>query len=132
MLQKSEMVKGILSLSARRRAVESLYTGVCTVVEYRNVRDEATGITSQQEVKVLENQPCRLSYELNYPVDQGENTGQISQRVKLFIAPEVNVKNGSKVIVTQNGNRVEYAFSGEGAAYDSHREIRLSPFKGWA
>ncbi|MCM1299484.1 MAG: hypothetical protein NC203_02965 [Firmicutes bacterium] len=130
MFQKSEMVS--LSPAARRRAVESLYIGVCTVVEYQSFKDEKTGITSQREAVVLENQPCRLSYELNYPVDQGEQTGKVSQRVKLFVAPETVIKNGSKVIVTQNGNRVEYAFSGESAAYDSHREIRLSPFKGWA
>lgn len=127
MLQKNTVVD--LSPAQRRKAVESLYTGVCTVIEYRNVRDGKTGITTQQEVTVAENQPCRLSYELNYPVEQGEHTGEVSQRVKLFIAPEVTVKNGSKVIVTQNGNTVQYAFSGEGAAYDSHREIRLSPFK---
>lgn len=131
MLQKSEMVS-TLSLSARRKAVESLYSGLCTVIEYQNVKDGETGITYQREKSVLENQPCRLSYELNYPVAQGEQVGEVSQRVKLFVAPEVHIKNGSKVIVAQNGNKTEYAFSGESAVYDSHREIRLSPFKGWA
>lgn len=130
MFQKSTVVD--LAARKRRQAVESLYTGVCTVIEYQNIRDKETGITSQREVIAAENQPCRLSYELNYPVEQGEHTGEVSQRVKLFIAPEVPVKNGSKVIVTQNGNTVEYAFSGESAAYDTHREIRLSPCKSLA
>ncbi len=120
------------ALNARRRAAERLYNGLCTVVEYQNVTDEKTGLTSQKEVTTAENIPCRLSYELNYPVNQGEQTGEISQRVKLFIAPEIQIKNGSKVLVTQNKNTVEYAYSGEAAVYDSHREIRLSPFKSHA
>lgn len=110
-----------------RAAVESLYDGVCSIVEYQTVR-ESDGICRQREVTVFRDVPCKLSFELNYPVQQTETIAAASQRAKLFVAPEINVKNGSKIIVEQYGKKAEYGFSGETAVYPTHREIRVSPF----
>lgn len=110
-----------------RAAVESAYDGVCSVVEFRNVRGD-DGICRQCETVVYRDIPCKLSFELNYPVRQTDSAASVSQRAKLFVAPEVNVKNGSKIVVEQYGKRAEYGFSGETAVYPTHREIRVSPF----
>ena len=49
---------------AARKAIEkTYYTGLCSVVERRDVRDEQTKITHKSEVTVIENQPCKLSFE---------------------------------------------------------------------
>jgi len=46
---------------AARKAIEkTYYTGLCSVVERRDVRDEQTKITHKSEVTVIENQPCPL------------------------------------------------------------------------
>ncbi|MCM1136761.1 MAG: hypothetical protein NC400_14450 [Clostridium sp.] len=117
---------------AARKAIESGYTGVCTVIERRNVRDENSKITYQADVAVLENRPCKLSFEKTAATGQTDTAAAVAQGVKLFIAPEVEIKPGSKIVVEQNGRRGEYAASGQPAVYASHQEIVLEMFAGWA
>ena len=58
------MVKTVAAArKAARKAIESTYEGVCTIVERRDMRDEVTKITRKSEVTVIENQPCKLSFE---------------------------------------------------------------------
>lgn len=108
-----------------RKAVESTYTGTCTIIAYRNEMDAATKITGFNDVAVLENQPCKLSFENIDTVSQGENSSDVRQVTKLFIAPEIQIMPGSKIIVEQNGRRQEYELSGIPAVYCSHQEIML-------
>ena len=115
-----------------RKAIESTYTGICTVSEYQSVKDEKTGITRQRDVVVAERLPCRLSFESKTAAMPSETVSAVAQVVRLFIAPEITVKNGSKVTVTQNGITTEYAASGVPAVYITHQEIMLELFRGWA
>lgn len=128
------MVSGLAAAEkAARRAIESTYTGVCTILERRDVRDEKTKITRKnEEVPVVENQPCKLFFEKLNAVVQTEMAAKQTQGTKLFIAPEIRVKSGSKIIVEQNGVTTEYCASGEAAVYLSHAEIMLELFRGWA
>lgn len=127
------MVKAIdAARKAARSAVESTYEGVCTVVEYTSTTDEETKIFRQKEEVVIQNQPCRLSFEKISAVVQTDAAAKMSQGVKLFVVPEVTVRPGSKIIVTQNGVTGEYAASGPPAVYPSHQEILLERFRGWA
>lgn len=126
------MVRLIAARNAARKAIESTYEGVCSIVEYKAVIDEETKITRQEEVTVLENQPCKLSFEKLNAVVQTETAAAISQGTKLFISPEITIKGGSKIVVVQNGITGEYSASGEPAVYSSHQEIMLELFKGWA
>ena len=115
-----------------RGAVERAYDGVCSVVEYRDVVDEVSGLTRKEDVVVAEGVVCKLSFELNYPSKQTDTVSVISQRAKLFVAPEVDIKNGSKIVVEQYGKKGEYCCCGETAVYPTHREIRVAPFVRWA
>ena len=50
MLQKNQMVNGMTAAQkAARKAIESVYTGTCTIIERRDVRDEKTKITEQTQ-----------------------------------------------------------------------------------
>ncbi len=118
--------------AAAKRAIESTYEGVCTIVERRDVTDSVTKITRKEEVTVIENQPCKLSFESLNAVVQTETAAATSQRTKLFISPEIQVNSGSKITVTQDGVTISYSCSGESAVYHSHAEIILELFKGWA
>ena len=51
--------------------------------------------------------------------------------MKLFISPDVLIKAGSKIIVTQHGRTTEYSNSGVPAVYPTHQEIMLTLFEGW-
>lgn len=118
---------------AARKAIESTYSGVCTILERRGVRDEKTKITRKnEEVPIVENQPCKLSFEKLNAVVQTDTAAKLTQGTKLFIAPEIKIKPGSKIIVEQNGTTTEYSASGEPAVYFSHSEYMLELFKGWA
>lgn len=128
------MVNGLTAAQkAARKAIESTYSGVCTILERRDVRDEKTKITRKnEEVPVVENQPCKLSFEKLNAVVQTDTAAKLTQGTKLFIAPEIKIKPGSKIIVEQDGRKAEYSASGEPAVYSSHQEIMLELFKGWA
>lgn len=111
--------------------VEKLYKGKCTVTEYQDVKDPITKVTRKQEVVVLTEQPCRLSFS-SAPAASVDDAPAITQSIKLFISPSVEIKPGSKVTVTQNNVTTEYSRSGFPAVYSTHQEIVLDLFKGWA
>ena len=115
-----------------RKAIESLYDGTCTITEYQKVKKENKS-TGFAEVVVLEDEPCRLSFKTitnTNPTETGASS--VIQSTKVFLAPEIKVKPGSKLTITQNGVTKEYKNSGEPAFYSTHQEIVLELFKGWA
>ena len=118
-------------MNRARQAIESRYNGICTVYEYMSVKDEVTKLTEQKEVATLENQPCKLSYEKINATDTNGAAIQ-SMGTKLFISPEVEIKPGSKVVVTQNGVTTEFSNSGKPAIYTNHQEIMLKLFENYA
>lgn len=111
-----------------RKAIESMYKGVCTIIEFKGIKDPITKITTHNEVVVLENQPCRLSYKTVTSTTQTTIPIE-TQTIKLFIAPDVVIKPGSKLVVTQNGKSMEFSRSGEPAVYTNHQEVMLELFK---
>jgi hypothetical protein len=117
---------------AVRKAIESMYTGKCTVWKYQAVKNPVTKISSQDEVAVVTDQPCRLSFKNITTVSAADGAATVTQIVKLLLAPEVIIKPGSKITVTQNGITTDYQSSGKPAVYTHHQEIILELFKGWA
>lgn len=117
---------------AARKAIESTYTGVMTISERQSVKDPNTHITSTKEVVVLENQPCKLSFETIAATAQTETAASLTQGTKLFLPPDVEVKAGSKIIVEQDGVKNAYSASGVPAVYPTHQEIILTLFERWA
>ena len=118
--------------SAARKALEATYEGLCTVYEYRDVTDEKTKLSSEEEVAVIEDQPCKLSFEKLNSVVQTETAAVQAQGVKLFLAPEIAISSNSKIVVTQNGVTNEYSASSIPAIYSTHQEITLESFRRWA
>lgn len=116
-------------VSRSRKAIEMLYRDKCTIVEYQPIKDPITKRTNNKEVVVLENQPCKLSYKNITSAIDGK-VAKLEQTIKLFISPNISVKAGSKLIITnQNNVTKEYVRSGEPAIYPNHQEIILELFK---
>lgn len=115
-----------------REAIESTYIGECDIIEYVKTRNEKTKQNEYKEEIVLEKQKCRISFENISNSVQSDTTNNITQIIKLFIAPEIKIKSGSKIVVTQNGKIQEYKNSGVPAIYETHQEIMLQIFEGWA
>lgn len=114
-----------------RVAIESLYDGKCTIIEHQKVKKENKS-TGFQDVVVHEDIPCRLSFKTINGAKQSDTTAAITQTTKVFVAPEIQVKPGSKLTITQNGVTTEYKSSGKPAFYNTHQEIILELFDGWA
>ena len=110
---------------AHRKATEMFYEHLCTVKEFQSVKDPVTKITKKQEVIVSENQPCRLSYKSVASTDQTESNATVQQIIKLFIAPEIQIKEGSRIFIEHEGRTTEFKHSGKPAIYSSHQEIDL-------
>ena len=123
MLSKNQMVKA-------RKAVESLYTGICTITERRS-GTKSNGSTGFTEVTVLENQPCRLSYSNRTSASSEKSASRAEQPIKVYLAPEIRVQPGSRVTITQNGVTEVYRNSGRPAVFQTHQEISLELFKEW-
>lgn len=119
-------------VSARRKAVESLYKGLCTVKVWQEVENPVTHATTHKEVTLLSDQKCKLSYEKQTSTTPIGGPAVIAQTTKLFIAPELDIPAGSKIIVTQHGKTTEYARSGEAAVYMDQQEIQLELFERYA
>lgn len=118
-----------IAYQGARNAIESTYDGKCTIYEYKKVKNSKTKMTSLKDVAVVKNQPCRLSYQNTNVVSSRNNANSMIQSIQLFIAPEVQIKAGSKIVIAQNGVTKVYQKSGEPAVYVTHQEIQLELYQ---
>lgn len=118
---------------ATRKAIEkSHYDGTCTVTEHKKITDTKTRISGYQDVITLRDQPCHLIFKTVNSARKSEQASAIEQATKLLISPDVTIKPGSKITVTQAGITVDYTYSGAPAFYPTHQEIMLDLFERWA
>lgn len=133
-----------------KKVLEQQYDDRCTVYERQAKTDPQSGLTSFEEVELLREQPCKLSVESIAAAGglgaAARGTGvaaaggtagagkiaaaaaPVAQKIKLFLPPDVPVRPGSRIRVRGR----DYAGSGIPALYDSHQEIMLTAFQGWA
>lgn len=115
-----------------RAAIEATYDGICDVYAKKPVRDPETGATSMKEVHTVENQLCHLSFSNSGAAIGTGTVTNVTQTIKLFLAPEIFIDPGSKIEVTQHGRTETYGQSGKAAVYSSHQEVLLDLWKGYA
>lgn len=106
-----------------RKAIEATYDGLCTIYEFQEIKVGAE--TRLESVLVVKDEPCTLSKKTINSAGQGEVAAQITYAPMLFIAPEIEVKPGSQIVVTQNGVTREFSRSGEPFVYATHQELIL-------
>ena len=118
-------------MDAVRKAIESMYKDTCTIYEQKEIIDHITHASKFEEVPVHINQKCRLSFS-SITITGNEEAASKAQTVKLFVAPELEVKAGSKISITHHGKTTDYKRSGEPAVYTNHQEIMLDLFDRYA
>lgn len=112
--------------------VSRQYKDSCTIVELQPVKNATTNITKPTEVTVLSDQCCKLCFKSVHITGDG-SAASVQQSVSLHIAPDIEIKAGSKITVTlQTGQSYEYSRSGLPAVYPSHQEVPLEIFRGYA
>lgn len=131
MVKNGSAFYGLAHSQRVQKAIESTYFGKCTVIEYQKVKNEDKSI-GFKEVVVLENQPCKLSFESTSAINPTLMASVVTKRAKLFISPNIKILSGSKIVVVQNFETVEYKNSGEPTKYSTHQEIMLEIFERWS
>lgn len=121
----------MIDLSVAKKFIESLYIDTCNVYEFAHVTDEETGITSQEEVLVHENVPCKLSFN-RFPQSGDGVASGLSFLGVVFCAPDLEIKEGSKIVIVKNGKTYTLANSGVPRMGINHQEITVSEWKKWA
>ncbi|GAA4828004.1 hypothetical protein GCM10023310_00870 [Paenibacillus vulneris] len=113
------------NVAAERAALEWTYDGLCTVSEFKPVKDPKNGAMRQQSVVVLENQPCALSQSSLPAAYKTDTDNALDYDAKLFISSDVTIKAGSNIRVVQDGMDYEFEQTGEPFRYPTHQEIKL-------
>ena len=119
---------------AVRTALERLWQDRCSLFIRAEVTDPTTHLTDSEEKPLLQDQPCKLSFE-TLTSTNGDEVATAQQVVKLFLSPDVKVPAGCKIVVTRPNDMERtftYARSGEPGVFSNHQEIMLEPFRGWA
>lgn len=113
-----------------RKQIEKLYDCVCTVIQSQEKLLE-NGVTTFVDEIIIENQPCRISQQ---SITKADNNGAVSEAEKtinLYIAPEVEILAGSKILVTYNDVTTEYRRTGIPSMYDTYQKIQLEYVGRW-
>lgn len=114
-----------------RKAIESMYKDTCNVYEWQKTKDPITHANKFGEVLVHANKKCKLSHS-TITVTSDDKAATQKQTIKLFIAPELEIKAGSKISITHQGRTVDYKRSGVPAIYTNHQEFMLELFDKYA
>lgn len=114
--------------------LSALWIGRCSIYEYQEVTDETTWQTKHELVELVKDEPCRLSQSAVSHNDAdlvslGDGVPIRYQRTVLFIRPDLDIKAGSVIEVTQHGRTEKYKRSSPPAVYSNHQEIVLELYE---
>lgn len=120
------------SMEKARKIIESRYEDSCDIIEYHDVYDSISKKTTKKEETVYEKQPCQLSYKTTGNNEETDTGAKKIQITELFISPDLDIKPGSKIVVTHKGIVTAYKNSGETAKYNTQQTIILELFDKWS
>ncbi len=115
-------------MSFTAKIADIMFTDRCDIYEYESTLREDLSTGAMLRLK-YENLACRMSFDNIKRVYQTSAVGHTMQTVRLFLLPGVNVKPGSVITVTRNGEKFKYKNSGIPAVYETHTELLLEPDK---
>lgn len=109
--------------------LKRLWIGKCTIYEYKTVTDPKTHQSTQTVVPVLVDEPCRLSYNYEQSTNISNGAAVVSQSITLFIRPDLVIKPGSVIEITQHGRTTKFKGAGKAAVYTNHQELIMELFE---
>lgn len=108
--------------SFERKEIEKTYFDKANI--YRNEKIKVNGQTKFIPKLIYENQPCALSKKTLADNNQSDSNNQIGYNVTLFIAPEIDIKQGDLIDVN-HFDKVKKYVAGEPFEYVTHQEVNL-------
>ncbi|MEV2911099.1 ABC transporter ATP-binding protein [Paenibacillus larvae] len=106
-----------------------MYEDRATVQRYEDV-DKPNGSTKNEPVVIYQDQPCRISQRALGVNSQTDAENKIAYETKLFIAPDLDIRQGDVVEIKRGALSREYT-AGEPFLYSTHQEVSLQR-KGYA
>lgn len=106
-----------------------LWIGRCNIFQYQEVTDPETFQTSHKLVAVVTDEPCRLSHSRESTIDINKAAPYVDQTIMLFIRPDLVIKEGSVIEVTQHGVTTKYKRASKPAIYTNHQEVVLDLYE---
>lgn len=112
-----------MNLDKHRRAIERTYVDRATISRYVEV-DKQNGSKGLELLSVYTDKPCRISQKSLGANGQSEAQNDIAYEIKLFISPDIEIKQGDEIEVTRQGTKRGYT-AGEPFTYPTHQEVSL-------
>ena len=112
-------------IALKREAVESLYTGIMKVYEYPKIKNPKTGIEKPLEYFKYSDVPCRISSQGGGTTNKTDKKPVISKGISVICPPEYEIKAGSRLEITFNGETNRYKLAGEKKLYSDHQTIEI-------
>lgn len=111
-----------------------LWVGKATISEYKEITDPETYQTKHELVPIVTDEPCRVSYGQGAysratTTDITDGVPYITQTITLFISPDVAIKEGSVIEVTQYGRTNKYKRASKPAVHSQHQEVLLEIYE---
>lgn len=108
-----------------RQAIEELYADIASVIGFTSAKDPVTKETLKRECILIEDMPCRVSFNKAQPSSSGGPAQTSEQSVTLFCPPDKEIPPGSHIEVIRCGKTLQFESSGVPALYGSHQEVAL-------
>lgn len=115
-----------MGLIDARPNIERMYRGKLTIHEWKLVTDPITHVSSEEELIVVEEQPCLLSNTSTAPTTSADGIPSVIKTTKIFVAPDIPIREGSKLVVTQDGITNTYERSAVPSVYPTHQEVSVN------
>ncbi|RXM69426.1 hypothetical protein [Clostridium tetani] len=112
-----------------RKAIESLYDSTCNIRVYGKYKDSITKETKTgiNPVPKYEKQSCKVSKQSLSKNNQSDTVNTVAYELKLFINPELEIKQGDEIEVTNKVLNITTKYkAGEGFPYNTHQEVILT------
>jgi len=116
---------------SRTKTLRKLWTDRCDVYISEQTEDPITGRTMEWERRLHQDIPCRLSFRRGIEAmgmirDVGDAAMESVQVVRLFLAPDVRIPPGSRIVLRrEDGSELRLQRTGVPAVFESHQEIRM-------
>ena len=113
----------MVNYAKHRRKLEEMYEdrlSITRMVDYK----KPNGAMGKRPEVVLSDQPCRISQKALGTNGQTDTKNDIAYETKLFISPDVEIKQGDVINVTRNSVVRKYS-AGESFMYPTHQEISI-------
>ena len=119
------------------KGIRRIWNDRCDILVRDSSTCPSTGRTLFAERCIYVDLPCRISFRLSFETvgavrDVANAAIRAGQSVKLFLAPEIVVPPGSKILVRRRGHEMEFARTGMPAVFEGHQEVRMERFSNWA